>query len=78
LADLGAAQTWLVIANCNGNVDSVYHSVAIVRANNTNVNVTSLVVSALGAISASGLNIQYAQGSGGTQPGGMFFAIRLS
>jgi len=78
LADLGAAQTWFVIANCNGNVTSVYHSVAIVRANNTDVSVTPLVTSALGVISVSGLNIQYTQSSGGTQPGGMFFAIRLS
>lgn len=78
LANLGEAQTWLVIANCNGNASSVFHSVAIVRANNTNVSVTSLVASALGVISASGLNIQYTQSSGGTQPGGMFFAIRLS
>jgi hypothetical protein len=78
LANLGAAQTWLVMANCNGNVTSVYHSVAIVRANNTDVSVTSLATSALGAISASGLNIQYTQSSGGTQPGGTFFAIRLS
>lgn len=78
LANLSAAQTWLVMANCNGNVTSVYHSVAIVRANNTDVSVTSLATSALGAISASGLNIQYTQSSGGTQPGGTFFAIRLS
>jgi len=78
LADLGAAQTWLVVANCNGNATDLFHATAIVRANNSVASATSLVSSSLGTISASGLSVQYTQTSGGTQSGGMFFALRLS
>lgn len=72
------SEGWIVSSDLQGEATTSYQAVYLVSYTSSNVvTITQLVKGNLASITASGLNIQYTQGSGGTKTNNRWSAVRI-